>query len=72
MHSNERLKDTKKSWTLSEDGLTYTSKEMATKGSYYTEVEDMWGNKTQVKIEITKKKRYYTVVSNMMQILCHL
>ena len=26
----------------------------------------------KIKIEITQKKRYYTVVSNMMQILCHL
>ncbi len=54
MHSNERLKNTKKTWELSKDGLTYTSKEMTTNGSYYTEVEDMWGNKTRVKIEITQ------------------
>ncbi len=54
MHSNEILRNTKKTWKLSEDGLTYTSKEMTTNGSYYTEVEDMWGNKTRVKIEITK------------------
>ncbi len=54
MHSNERLKKTKKAWELSKDGMTYTSKEMRTNGSYYTEVEDMWGNKTRIKIEITK------------------
>ena len=54
MHSNEILKNTKKTWKLSKDGLTYTSKEMTTNGSYYTEVEDMWGNKTRVKIEITQ------------------
>ena len=52
MHSNQILKATKKTWNLSADGLTYTSKEMTTNGSYYTEVEDINGNKKQILIEI--------------------
>ena len=52
MHSNQILKHTKKTWKLSEDGLTYTSKEMISNGSYYTEIEDINENKKQVLIEI--------------------
>ena len=54
MHSNERLKDTKVLWNLSKDGLTYTNENFIENGSYYTEVEDIYGNKTKVLIEITQ------------------
>jgi len=53
MHSNEKLKDTKISWTLSEDKLTYTTI-LEANGSYTTTVEDIWGNKTEVLIEVTE------------------
>ena len=52
MHSNEELKDTKKSWKLSQDKLTYINSEMKSNGSYYTIVEDKWGNKTNVLIDV--------------------
>ncbi len=52
MHSNEELKDTKTTWKLSEDKLTYTNENMTSNGSYYTNVEDKWGNKSKAFIDI--------------------
>ena len=52
MKSNEILKDTKPSWILSTDKLSYT-KTFGANDTYMTEVEDIYGNKTQVKIEVT-------------------
>ena len=54
MHSNEELKDTKTSWSLNSDKTIYTSSEMTSNGAYYTWVEDRYGNKTKVLIEITQ------------------
>ena len=52
MHSNEELKDTKTTWKLSEDKLTYTNENMTSNGSYYTGVKDKWGNESKVLIDI--------------------
>ena len=53
MHSNNELKDTKPSWTLSADKLSYT-KTFGVNDVYTTNVEDVNGNVTTVRIEITK------------------
>ena len=52
IHSNEELKDTKTTWKLSEDKLTYTNENMTSNGSYYTNVEDKWGNKSKAFVDI--------------------
>ncbi len=52
MHSDEVLKDTKKAWKLSEDKLTYMNENMTQNGSYTTIVEDQWGNKSKVLIDV--------------------
>ena len=52
MHSNEELKDTKTTWKLSENKLTYTNENMTSNGSYYTGVKDKWGNESKVLIDI--------------------
>ena len=52
MHSNEELKDTKTTWKLSEDKLTYTNENMTSNGSYHTGVKDKWGNESKVLIDI--------------------
>ena len=54
--SNNQLKNTKKSWKLSEDKLTYTSGEMTSNGSYYTTFEDIYGQTAQVLIEVKEIK----------------
>ena len=59
MHSNNQLKNTKVSWTLSEDGLTYTNSSLKTNGSYTTTVEDIYGNKADVLINVTRNKRFF-------------
>ena len=53
MHSNSKLKDTKPSWTLSADGLSYT-KIFGANDQYTTDVEDIYGHVVTVTIEITK------------------
>ncbi len=53
IHSNHPLKDTKVSWTLSKDRLTYTNENLTSNGSYYTTVEDIYGNTAQVLIKVT-------------------
>ena len=52
MYSNEELKDTKTTWKLSEDKLTYTNENMTSNGSYHTGVKDKWGNESEVLIDI--------------------
>ena len=53
MHSNSKLKDTKPSWTLSADGLSYT-KIFGANEDYTTQVEDLYGNVITVRITITQ------------------
>ena len=53
MKSNEILKDTKPSWTLSEDKLSYT-KTFGANDIYTTDIEDIYGNVTTVTIEVTQ------------------
>ena len=59
MHSNEELAQTKPSWTLSEDKLTYT-KTFGADDEYATDVEDIYGNVTWVKIRIATKSYQYS------------
>ena len=60
MHSNSKLKDTKPSWTLSADGLSYT-KIFGANDHYTTDVEDVYGHVVTVKIEVTKVAPTITV-----------
>lgn len=53
--SNEVMADTKPTWKLSEDKLTYTKKYYKN-DSYYTDVKDIFGNVTKVKLNIDKIK----------------
>ena len=53
MKSNEKMANTKPTWELSEDQLTYT-KIFSTNMNYNTRVEDLYGNGTNVNIVITK------------------
>ena len=54
MHSNCQLKDTKPTWTLSSDKLTYT-KIFNSDQSYSTPVQDIYGNIGNAKIEFKMK-----------------
>lgn len=58
MKSNEMLGDTKPTWTLSEDNLTY-EKIFSTNQNYTTPVEDLCGNITNVKIYFEKRSSVY-------------
>ena len=58
MKSNEKLGDTKPSWTLSEDKLTY-SKVFGADEDYTTDVQDIYGNVTNVHIKLKKKRNVY-------------
>ncbi len=53
MKSNEIIADTKPTWKLSDDKLTYT-KSFNENQNYITEVKDIYGNITKVKISITQ------------------
>lgn len=53
MISNEIMADTKPTWKLSDDKLTYT-KSFNENQNYITEVNDIYGNITKVKISITQ------------------
>ena len=64
MKSNEKLKDTKPSWTLSADGYTYTKTYTESSQSYGTEVCDAHGISTIVKIEYKTKKYVYNQNDN--------
>lgn len=55
LKSNEIMADTKPTWILSKDGLTYT-KTFDSNQTYTTVVEDIYGNSTNVKISITEIK----------------
>ncbi len=58
MKSNEKLEDTKPSWTLSEDKLTY-SKTFGADEDYNTDVQDIYGNVINVHIKLKKKRNVY-------------
>lgn len=58
MRSNEELGDTKPTWNLSEDKITY-EKVFNNNQSYYTIVQDIYGNKTNVKIDFRMRKFEY-------------
>ncbi len=53
MKSNEIMADTKPTWKLSDDKLIYT-KSFNENQNYITEVKDIYGNITKVKISITQ------------------
>ncbi len=53
MKSNEIMADTKPTWKLSDDKLIYT-KSFNENQNYITEVNDIYGNITKVKISITQ------------------
>ena len=53
MKSTKKLKNTKVSWKLSEDCLTYTTT-LKSNGSYTTTVEDLFGNKAEVLINVNQ------------------
>ena len=55
LNSNEVMANTKPTWTLSEDRLTYTKKYYANQ-SYYTDVKDRHGNVTKVKLNVKQIK----------------
>lgn len=54
MHSNEEMAETKPTWSLGDDKLTY-SKNFTTNENYYTKVEDVYGNPTNVEINFKKR-----------------
>ena len=53
MGQNKPMANTKPTWKLSADKLTYT-KIYSQEETYYTTVEDIYGNKIDVLIEIKK------------------
>ena len=53
MYSNEKMANTKPTWNLSEDQLTY-SKKYELNENYDTYVKDIWGNETKVHVEFDK------------------
>ena len=55
MKSNEEMQDTKPTWKLSEDKMTYEKVYPAEEQNYYTEVKDIYGNSTNVKIQFKYK-----------------
>lgn len=61
--SDVRLKNTKPTWQLSSDGLTYT-KTYAENTDYATPVEDIYGNIINVQIKVTEIKTTQIKVEN--------
>ena len=59
MHPNEILGNTKSTWTLSEDRLTY-SKIFGYNIHYSTPVHDIWGNEASINLNITRSRRQRT------------
>ena len=55
MKSNEKLGDTKPTWKLSDDKMTYEKNYSTDKEDYTTKVQDIYGNTTEVKIVLKKK-----------------
>lgn len=55
MKSNEKLEDTKPTWTLSTDKMTYEKIYSTDEEDYYTQVQDIYGNITDVRIVLKKK-----------------
>ena len=58
MESNEKLGNTKPSWTLSEDQMSY-SRTFSTDQDYTTPVQDIYGNVTNVHVKLKKKRNVY-------------
>ena len=63
MKSNEEMGDTKPTWKLSEDKLTY-EKIYDSNQTYNTLVNDVYGNETSVKIDFKIKKYIYNQEDN--------
>ena len=63
MKSNEKMGDTKSTWKLSADKLTYEKKYDADQ-TYDTLVKDIYGNETSVKIDFKIKKYIYNQEDN--------
>lgn len=59
MESNEKLGNTKPSWTLSEDQMSY-SRTFSTDQDYTTDVQDIYGNVTNVHVKLKKKRNIYS------------
>lgn len=55
MKSNEEMKDTKPTWTLSTDKITYEKIYSTDEEDYNTQVQDIYGNSTDVQIKLKKK-----------------
>ena len=55
LKSNEVMANTKPTWDLSDDKLTYTKKYYANE-SYYTDVKDKFGNATRIKLNVNQIK----------------
>ena len=55
MKSNEEMKDTKPTWTLSTDKMTYEKIYSTDEEDYNTQVQDIYGNSTDVQIKLKKK-----------------
>ena len=58
LKSNKKLGNTKPSWSLSSDQLVY-KKTFSTGQNYSTPIQDIYGNKTNVKIEFKIQKYTY-------------
>ena len=56
LKSNNKLKDTKINWNLSQDNFMYTY-EFYENTNYESTFEDILGNKAKVKINVTQKKK---------------
>lgn len=59
LRSNEKMKDTKPTWVLSEDQLTYEKIYDTKNEDYYTTVQDIHGFQTSVKLDFKLKKFIY-------------
>ena len=57
--ANEKLANTKPTWTLSSDKKTYTKKFKSEYENYSTIIEDLVGNKTTVKIKFDYRKKLF-------------
>lgn len=58
LKSNEKMANTKPSWTLSEDCLTY-AKTFDAKQNYITTVEDLYGNEVIIPIKLKNKQEIF-------------
>ena len=54
--SNEELKNTKPTWTLSKNKKVYTKVYTKNEELYTTEFQDKYGNKTKANIQVTRNR----------------